>query len=76
MLALQRRHLDAKNRIFSWFVLPSGLIVLGALLICERLIFGQTPSAAKVIIGIGLSVGGLSYFLYVLFLKKANVGDA
>jgi len=76
VLALQHRNLVAKDRVLSWFVLPAGLIVLGSMLICERLLFGQTPSTVKVLVGFGLLLGGVTYFLYVLFLKKTDRGDA
>jgi hypothetical protein len=76
MLELQRKNLIAKDKLFGWFGLPAILIVVGSLLVGERLIFGAVPSTAKVVVGIMLLILGIAYFLYVLFLKRSHSRDA
>jgi hypothetical protein len=76
MLELQRKNLIARDKFFGWFGLPATLIVVGSVLIGERLLFGQISSAAKVLAGAVLLILGISYFLYVLYLKKSRGGDA
>lgn len=66
--------LDAQGvnlrRHFNWFFMPALLVVLGSLLIGERVLFGTPSNTAKVVIGIVLLVVGFAYAFYVIYLKK------
>src|SRR5215510_2474097 len=69
MLSLQKANLDAKTLFKGNFIIASVLIVIGFVLVGERMLFGSQPNIVKFVAGVILMVSGLSWVFYVIFLK-------
>ena len=52
------------------FLMPALSIVIGGLLVGERVLFGAPSNTVKVIMGIVLLVAGFAYAFYVIYMKK------